>query len=294
MDLGDEDLRYKQALTWFAFDRKNDADKTLLDEFIEMFVSDPTLASKARRLKDITHDTFTIEREADAEGIIVASAESSGKRYNIMIPRDQDQLLKGRRFDGRIQQSFKDGIHLTAGVLVVYIQDSPFEPSGMMKLASIMKKINEELLQKIESIPIKPSSRAAPLLKHLPIMWINGICDSLNISAKHYKAEKIQAIVHALTTADSLYRIVSELTDAEYAILQFILKKGGIVKTYELDRKFGRDDTGGSWMQKPTSATGKLRRRGLLIVGNMVIKTKTYKVAAIPADVAKTLKPFLW
>ena len=123
MDFDGEDLRYKQAFTWFSFDRKNDAGRTLLDEFIDKFVADPVLESKARRLKEITHDTFMVERDADAKGTIVASARSSGRMYRIAILNNPDQFLKGRHFDGRICPSFKDGIYSTMGILVMHIPE---------------------------------------------------------------------------------------------------------------------------------------------------------------------------
>ena len=163
-----------------------------------------------------------------------------------------------------------------------------------MALTKIMQKTDIQIMQKTESIHIKPSSMVAPLLKQFSAGWIDGICDMLNINAKHYKAEKIQSVTHTLTSADSLYKIVSELTDSEQAVLQFVLKKGGIVKTRKLERRFGQDDTSGAWKHVQTSTIRKLRRRGLLIVGKARIKAETHKAAVIPADVAKILKPFLW
>ncbi|MFN3655603.1 MAG: hypothetical protein ACK4TO_09845, partial [Candidatus Nitrosotenuis sp.] len=63
-----------------------------------------------------------------------------------------------------------------------------------------------------------------------------------------------------------------------------------IVRYSELCRRIGRDDTELLWTKKPVSAVGKLRRCGLLVVGKKKSGGKTYKSAAIPADVLSQLR----
>ncbi len=97
-----------------------------------------------------------------------------------------------------------------------------------------------------------------------------------------------------LTTKNLLEHVVTSLSEHDRIALRFVLKKGGIVKYANLCRRVGRDDTQLSWKEKPTSAVGRLRRHGLLVVGKKRIMTKTYKVAIIPADIVTVLESYMW
>ena len=62
MDLDDDDQRYAQTATWFLYERKNHAGKTILDEFVDKFVDDKKLGTKILQMKNPIHDTFLIEK----------------------------------------------------------------------------------------------------------------------------------------------------------------------------------------------------------------------------------------
>lgn len=295
LDLDNDELAYKQVLTWFAYDRKNAFGKTIIDEFVNKFVDDKKLRSKILQMKNLTYDTFFIQRSADARNMIRVVAESSGKIFEVEIMGNNPDVYKeGRIFTGRIHPWHEDGTYRVTGITKILVSDEDlFRQHDTHDVDLIFQKMERQFQEKAESITISTTPKAATLLRQLPIEWVDRICDSLYLDMWCVKKEKIKMIVSILTSKNLLEQVVAGLSEDERIALRFVLKKGGSVKHADLCRRVGRDDTQWSWSEKSFSTVGRLRRHGLLVVGKKRIMTKTYKVAAIPADVAMVLKSCL-
>lgn len=297
LDFDDEELVYKQVMTWFAYERKNAFGRTLVDEFVDEFVYDERLGSKILQMKSLVHDTFLIQRSADARNIILVTAESSGRTFEVEVMGNSPDVYKeGRAFTGRIHPWHEDGTYRMTGITKILISDEElFGRHGIItpEMTMLHKKILQELQERAESITVSTKPKAITLLRKLPIEWVDGICDSLNVDMWCLKKEKVMRIASALTSRNFLKQIVAGLSEDERIALRFVLKKGGSAKYSDLCRRVGRDDTEWSWVEKSASTVGRLRRHGLLVVGKKRIMTRTYKVAAIPADVAGILESCL-
>lgn len=294
LDFENEDLVYKQILTWFILERNNSSGKTVLDEFVDQFVDDKRLASKILQMKSLVYDTFFIIKK-DAAHRILARSETDGKTYTVEILGEPEKYIEGRYFTGRIHPWHEDGTYRTTGINKIMFSDEEiFERYGIItpKITGMLyDRMMQEFQDKIESITISPRSKVGPLLKKYPIEWVDGICGLLKIDKKNLKKkDKVERIACVLTSRNSLECIVSGLSEDEKIALRFVLKKGGTVRYSDLCSRIGRDDTGMSWDKEPMSTVGKLRRYGLLVVGKTKSGSRTYKSAVIPADVASLLR----
>ncbi len=285
LDFADEEFVYKQVCTWFMFERKDRYGQTVVDEFVDKFVSNQYLRAKILQTKNLTYDTFYIEKSIDADGIIQARSESNGKVFRIKIMSGGSIYVKGKILSGRIYPWDEDGTYRANGILKItnphdeILDKLDFDPREWEKIYQ----------EEIESVAVTVKSMSHTLLNKLPAVWIYDICDALGIHNVHLKKDKIFAISKKLTSKDELNRVIDGLPKKEKSALEFILKKSGVVKHAELCRQIGPDDTKLYWDGKSLSTIANLRRRGLLIVGKMLINNTRYKVAIIPVDIFYTI-----
>ena len=281
LDFDNEEFVYKQVCTWFMFERKDRYGQTVADEFVDKFVSNPHLRAKFLQTKKLIHDTFYILDSIDANNIVQAKSESTGKLFRIKVMSGGRLYVKGTIILGRIHPWYEDGTYRTAGILRIAVPNSTIYDTLRFDLKK-WEKIHQE---EMESVAVTTKSMSHTLLKKLPADWINGICDALGIHGAHLKKDKVEAIAKKLTSKDHLRDIIAGLSKNEKSALGFILKKNGVVKHAELSKRVGPDDTPLYWDKKSSSAISNLRRHGLLIVGKMLINNRRYKVAIIPADI---------
>ena len=164
------------------------------------------------------------------------------------------------------------------------------DPSGLRNLYRLSRQLaHVDEQNSAESIIITPQSKAHTILKQLPGEWIKGMCDALDIKKQCTKQERIVLISSLLTSKARLRRVVHELSRDELEALEMVLENGGSLKHHIFCKKTGPDDTVWSWSKDPQSVIGRLRRRGLLVVGKMRVGSRAYKVVMIPSDVAGPL-----
>ena len=298
MDFDDEELVHTQVVTWFVCERKNAFGRTVIEEFVDEFIDDEKLGSKILQMKNLVHDTFFIQRSVDARNIILVTAESTGRTFEVeVVVKNPDVYKEGRAFTGRIHPWHEDGTYRMAGIAKILISDEEMFARNspiMPEMSRLHKQMLQEFQETAESITVSAKPKAVTLLRKLPIEWVNGICDSLNMDIwRCPKKEKIEQIASALTSKNFLEQVVAYLSEDEKIALRFVLKKGGSVKYLDLCRRVGKDDTEWEWFERSSSTVGRLRRHGLLVVGKKKIKTRSYKVAVIPADVAGILESCL-
>ena len=293
LDLVNDDLVYKQILTWLSYEKMDSSGNTLVDEFVEKFVDDKKLKRKILQIKNLTYDAFTIRRAADVNKRMVAMAESDGRMFEIEIIGNQpESYTKDSVFIGRIYPWHSDGTYRITGITTILPKDmlNKYNITGAGISNEIIQKSKRDL-QSIKSITIPDTPTTKALFKKLPAEWVDEICDSLHIGKRATMNDKIKRITSVLTSADSLTHIISDLAEDERATLKYVLKEDGCVMYEDLcakkeicDIKLSRDEK---------SVTNDLMQYGLLVVGNKKINNRTCKVAVIPTDITAHLKLFL-
>ena len=288
LNFTDEELVYKQVLTWFMLERtKPTTGKTVLEEFVEQFIkNDDALAEKALGMGDLITDTFNIVSCED--NIIVLEGETSANRFTVwVIPEQSEYYIPGKRVKGRI---FRWGdMYRFAGITNIEKSDKQIErETGIVTPELMMKWYGGKFLKMAESIVVDTRSSLASILNKLPWTWIDDICSSLLVSKRGKKREKVKRIV-AILDSQYLKDVVRVLDKDAHEALMFVVEKGGMVRYSVLVKKF-TDDTC-MWWEKtpPSSAVGTLRRHGLLVVGKMPRYGRLYKVAIIPREVIQRL-----
>ncbi len=288
LELSDEEFVYKQLLTWFMLERTVPATgKTVLEEFVEQFVSHNTvLAKKVLGMKELIANTFVVRGRED--NIIVLEGESSSQRFNVwVIPEHSEMYAIGRRVKGRI---YKWGdVYRFAGITKIAKSDGEIaRETGITTPEFLAKWYERSFVKEAESLVVSTGSSLSSMLNKLPSQWINGICASLLVSKKGKKREKVRRIIGMLDS-EHLEDIVHALPWDACEALTFVMKKGGMVRYKELVKKFD-DDTGMWWEETPSSsAVGTLRRHALLVVGKMPKNGRFYKVTIIPREVMRRL-----
>lgn len=290
LDLTDEELVYKQVLTWFMLERINPATgKSVLEEFIEQFIKrDDSLANKVRGLGHLMAGTFVI---LSREGNIIAlecESPSSSQRFTVwVVPEHAENYIPGRRVKGRIYRW--GDVYRFAGITKIEKSDEEiFRETGIIMPSVMMKWYEDRFLKQAESILVNNRSSLSSLLNKLPWTWINGICSSLKVSKRGNKRGKVKRIV-AILNSPHLKDIVYALPEDARNTLVFVMWKGGMIRYSELVKKFD-DDTGMWWEENPpSSAVGILRRHGLLVVGRTPRGDRFYKVAVIPKEIMQQL-----
>ena len=298
MPSNNAELEFKQTATWFMCERKNSSGRTVVEEFVERFVDDPGIASKLLQMRNLVRGQFLVEAPPDHNGIMRISSKSSGKTFSVEYLGGERHLLSvGRSFSGMIHPWRRDGTYRTTGITLMSLTDEEiFQRYGFItpKMTDVLLgQMRKDWQDEAESIAIAPRSRAHTLLKKLPADWVRGMCDSLCLRRGRTKRDNIALVSSALTSLDSLQNTVSKLGRDEVDALLLVLRNGGFAKYPYLCSRVGEDDTEWSWEEEPRSAVGRLRRRGLLIVGKKRISGRSYKVAVIPADVIGPLESCL-
>ncbi len=283
LDFDDEKLIHIQVMTWYMFERKDEYGKTIVDEFVDMFVDDQRLRAKILQAKNLFYDDFIIQRSADEHGIIQARSKTSNKVFQIEARDNYENFAKWVEFSGFIYPWHDDGTHQMTGIITMDYQ--LHNKLAALSPATIEKKLQDEMESEVVTI----KSRLPTLLKRMPANWINGISVTLDIVNADVKKAKIKAIINKLTSEGSLTDIISGLPEDEKVAFQFVLKKGGFVKYADFCRRTESDDTVRLWDKKHSSIVTNLRRLGLIIVGKMMMNNRRYKVAIIPADIVHTV-----
>lgn len=292
MDFEDS-LKYKQAVIWFAFDRIDPrTGVTILDEFVDRFVEDEGLAAKLLQSKLLFYGDFEV-LDKDDRNIVTMRDEKSGRTYRVMVTeKTASRLTRGSHILGRIHPWHADGTHKTCGIVNIAIMNDAGTISGLSekslnKLRHMLQRDAVRKLKKIESVQLALGTGLSHILRQYPSDWLKRICKSLRLdSARATKQKRIEAIRSALTT-DRLLHVVDGLSGDELACLRYVAGCDGITRYGNLQRRFGNDDT--DWSNKPRSPVGRLRMKGLLLIGLHRKGTKNYKVAAIAPEVLANL-----
>ena len=286
-DFNTAERRATQIMTWFTIEWKNPRTNiTPLEEFIDKFVKDPALAAKVSQFSQAIFSTFQIvQRLADC--MYIVTDQVTKKKYRIRlqtaIPPYRGTLI----FDGYIHPWEEDGTHQATGILLLRkVSPTPFITPDMQK--SLFRMMMKDKQDKYESVSISATTKISTYLKNQPAELVNTVSGFLNVHGGR-KKEKILGIRAALS-GDGATRILEMLPQKELACLLYVHQSPQkTTKHGMLERQFGDDDFDPYETGRARSVIGRLREKGLLMVGKKTIGSRRYKVAAIPAELDMAL-----
>lgn len=171
--------------------------------------------------------------------------------------------------------------------------------SGGFITESIMDAMFEQVVwemhEEASSEEISPDSKALTLFKKLPIEWVNAAAQYWGLEPVRLKRDRIAALAAFLGDDKNGQIIRKSLDDEEIKTLSFILSADGWVKYGALKKRFGSEEDDGYWWceNPPQSVIGRLRMKGLLIVGVTSLEARNYKVAVIPQEFRSVAANFI-
>lgn len=281
-----EEQLVKQTLTWFVLEWTNPRTNiTLLEEFVDRFVKDPALAAKVSQFGRAFYGTFRItQRVADCTYVVVD--QITKKRYRVKL-RTPIPSRADLTFNGYIHPWEADGTHRATGILTFReASPTPFITPDMQE--DLFRMMMKEKQDKFESVPVSATTKLSTYLKNQPIELVNAVSGFLNVSEGR-KREKISGIRAALS-GDGGARVLESLPKKELACLLYVYQSSqNAAKHGGLERRFGDDDFDPYGPGRARSVIGRLREKGLLIVGRRTMGDKRYKVAVAPAELGAAL-----
>ena len=294
LDGEDDDYVRTQVVAWFVHTASNPETGTaIVEEFADRFVSDSKLASRIRRASTVSYGEFEV-LEDGSDGHTSIRDTGSGAIYPIRCNMEIGPMLaEGVTIRGMIHPWGDDGTHKLCGIMMIMGRGGE-DPPDYSDLLEAMGSVRERMLKRrqdeAESISVTSGSRLAPALKKYPAEWVEAICASLGVDCSGMLRRERAESAASLLTSDLLRGVVAGLPEQERDCLEFVAGAGGSVRYGTLQKRFGADDTTLDWSVDPQSAIGNLRKKGILLVGKQRIGSRSYKVAAIAADVLANLR----
>ena len=278
--------------TWFMCTMMGRRERVgMISEFTDAYVEDRSLALRMLRMKDTFYDIFYV-RENKGGGTFTAVREN-GRKCTIRASQEHAAVHPaGTRFAGMVFPWYDDGTQRLCVSLPLAPKTAARKEYEMMyELSRSFWRPVRMLEEQMQSVPVTPSTRLAPVLKKFSGKMINDMCGVLGISKPRRKKEKIIEI-SALLTSPKLCDVIGRMQKEQIAVLDIVEGAGGIMRMGSLKRRIGESvDTELLWSQSD-SPINLLRKQGLLIAGKQQAGARRYRVAAIPSDVLAAMRRF--
>ena len=282
-DFDTEEKLFKQTLTWFVLEWKNPRTGiTLLEEFVDRFIKDPELAAQVSQFGLVLYSRFNIIRRVSKHAAVVVD-DRTKKEYHVKFRSKLPGSCEGVFFSGYIHPWKDDGAYRATGILT-------FErvPNVFGHMAKLLAKREDshakEAQDASEAGPIPANPKLSGYLWRQPIIQVWEVGKFLNVPRGN-KREMIAGMKDVL--AANGVDILKSLSRKELSCLLYLYRSPQkMVKHEDLERRFGRDDFRLSLFERGArSPMGRLREKGLLIVGMGKMGNNRHKVAAVPAEI---------
>ena len=279
-----EDKLVKQTIIWFVLEWKNPrTGTTLLEEFVDKFIKDPELAAQVSQFGCVSYSTFRAVRRVSKHVLLVAD-EHTEKEYQVRFRNKLPRSCEDVYFSGYIHPWKDDGAYRATGI-ITFKQIPDDDPLGLADtLKRTDRKIEKEAQAVSEEVPISANAKLSAYLWRQSIIQVMEVAKFLNVPEGN-KRERIAGIKDVLSTNG--VGILKSLSKKELACLLYVYQSPQkAVKHEDLERRFGKDDFRLSLFERGAlSAMGRLREKGLLIVGRKEIQSKQHKVAVVPSEI---------
>ena len=284
IDFDTEKSKRGQILTWFVLEWKNpQTGTTILEEFLARYIKNPERAAGLRRFGLVLYGNFRIIRHVSIHEVDVVD-KSTQKEYRV---RFGNKIPPALSFSGYIYPS--EGEYHATGVVMFQLPpaDGQFITPDMQD--ELLRQIMKEKQEKVEAAPISATAKLSTYLRNQPVELVTMTAEFLDVPYGK-KRERIAAIGAALS-GDGADRIIKSLPKKERDCLLYVYRSPqNAVKHGELERRFGNDDFDVFLSERRARSTiGRLRGKGLLMVGGKVMDDKRYKVAVVPAEIRTAL-----
>ena len=281
-----EDQLVKQTVIWFVLEWKNPrTGTTLLEEFVDKFIEDPKLAAQVRQYGRVSFSMFRIVRRVSKHVAVVAD-EQTDKEYQVRF-RNKPPRHEGILFYGYIHPWKDDGVYRATGILT-FLRPPPDDITRMLLKSRLDYSLTKEAQDKSEEVPISANAKLSAYLWRQSSIQVMEVAKFLNVPEGN-KREQIAGIKDVLST--NAVRILKSLSKEELSCLLYVYRSPQkMVVHKDLERRFGRDDFRLSLFDRGArSAMGRLREKGLLIVGMKKMQDKQHKVAVVPDEIRDAL-----
>ncbi len=180
------------------------------------------------------------------------------------------------------------------------IQDEELPPGflGPADIEALMQGSLRAWKAEQDQRPLPPRLGLATLLKGIPSIWLDAVCQALDIEPQKLRLRKDRehAVAEWLSDESRLRSLVRDKLQArERELLAYLLEKGGQLSSSLFTRRFGRDDED-SWFwneEPPQSLLGRVRLHGLAFVGRLPTSGRRVRTVAIPRDLRAPLRAAL-
>lgn len=267
-------------LAWLFFEKVlPKTGKTIAEEFAENTPElSPEMKENVLQMKNVLRSNFIA---ISKKGLFLKIKDrKSGDVYNVKLhaptPISPNSAITGRIHPSGNHYRFSGVFQMSTSPLIL-------DPDV------IMGAYENDKLKNIESIPLRRGSSLKSILNKYPAHWIDWMRMHYDLEGG-VKKDKVRRIEEKIV--NDLPRIVLKLPDKSKEALALCIGQGGVVKYGKL--KNYDDDMDFFWKEeKPVSAIGMLRQKGLMIVGKMVFGDRKFKVAFIPVEIREELKSLL-
>jgi hypothetical protein len=253
-------------------------------------------------------DGGSVEPATHAASVLKALRELTGLRLRILegLPTEAADKVMSAETRVRVREfDLERALRLAEFSLaeergeVVAIEiplQGPGLPAGLIgpeMVGSIARAFMDGKKREQERRPLPARQGLGPMLRDLPVQWLDAIWDALDMgepSPRHRKARERRIAEH-LTDGEALARIVTDrLSVEERRLLAYVLDQGGRVSASALTRRFGGDD-GDGWFwdeDPPTSTLGRVRLHGLAYVG-VPAEGRRMRTVLVPQELRNAL-----
>lgn len=275
-----EESQKGQILTWFALEWKNpQTGTTILEEFMGRFIKNPKKAAVFGRFGLVFYGNFRIVRRVSGHMVDVVDRDTQ-KEYRV---RFSNRIPPSASFSGYIHPW--DGGYRATGVVMfdLYPADGEFITPDMRD--ELLRRLIIEKQDRAEAVPISATAKLSTYLRNQPVELVGMTAEFLGVPDGK-KRERIAAIEAALSGGGADH-VIKSLPKKERACLLYVRRSPqNAVRHEDLERRFGRDDFDAFLSRRGArSVMGRLREKGLLMVGGKVMQDERCKVAAVPAEV---------
>ena len=153
---------------------------------------------------------------------------------------------------------------------------------------------SEGLRRRAEQVALDPDLPAAEIYALLPPPWHDAICRHVGAGVRATPG----ALVRRLAERRTLAKLVGELRTGEREALRAILDADGLMLARVVEARFGTSlQDGFEWLRlPPTSILGRLRMRGLCVVGRTATGPNPRsrpRVVLVPRELRASLRKVL-
>ncbi|NLP11651.1 DUF1841 family protein [bacterium] len=152
--------------------------------------------------------------------------------------------------------------------------------------------VSNSFYKEVDNQVLSAGVKLAAAFNRLPSEWIEGMAAGWRRPEKATRKERIQDLCEFLLSPQGFLEISAALSAEERQAAKMVMDNGGKLFYSKLEKAFGGESGDDYyWSQHPPrSVIGRLRYKGLLVIGKTAGPARHYKVAMIPKELHSVVK----